>query len=129
MADALDEIIDSGRANAVGHRIMILLTDGCANMVNGSSYDNNTRTYTFMGEQVTTQIHPTVGAAMATQTTRASNGSVRTYCVTFGADADAEVHRVIARKTNGAYYYSVDHENLTDMFVDIFRRLPPVITQ
>jgi len=129
MEDALDELIDSGRAEEFGHKVMILLTDGCANMLHEVNYANSTQTYQFIDEQVTTQIHPTVGAAMAQQTLRAKSKGVRTYCVTFGTDVDTEIHRVIARTTNAAYYYSADHENLTDMFVDIFRRLPPVITQ
>ncbi|NLW50482.1 MAG: VWA domain-containing protein [Candidatus Brocadiaceae bacterium] len=129
MRGALDELIDSGRASGFGHKVMILLTDGCANVLNGRTYDSTTVTYQFLGESVTTEIHPTVGAAMATQTQRARNGGVRVYCVTFGNDVDTDVHRVIAEKTNAAHYYSADHSNLTDMFLDIFRRLPPIITR
>lgn len=129
MEAALDELIDSDRAEGFGHRVLILLTDGCANMLHGASYSNNTRTYDFMGTQVTTPIHPVVGAAMAEQAQRARDNGVRTYCVTFGSDVDTEVHQVIAAQTNAAYYHSSDYENLTDMFLDIFRRLPPIITQ
>jgi hypothetical protein len=37
----------------------------------------------------------------------------------------------IAAKTNGAYYYAPDHSgsSLTDIFRDIFYRLPAVLTQ
>ena len=35
MESANDEFILSGRANAYGHRVMILLTDGMANTING----------------------------------------------------------------------------------------------
>jgi hypothetical protein len=130
MEDALDELIDSGRAEGFGQRIMILLTDGNANTLYGDYYsDDDTYTYQFMGEQVTTAIHPNVGWAMEDETVRARHDGVRIYCVTFGLDVDTEVHRQIARATGGAYYHSADHESLTDIFVDIFRRLPPIITQ
>jgi hypothetical protein len=39
------------------------------------------------------------------------------------------VHRLIARNTRGAFYYAADHQYLTDIFMDIFRRLPPKITR
>lgn len=129
MKEALDELILSGNAEGFGQRIMILLTDGFANMLNGYSYDDQERTYSFLGRSVTTQIHPTVGAAMATQAVRARNAGVRVYCVTFGADVDRDVHLAIASETSGAYYYAANHEDLTSVFVDIFRRLPPVLTQ
>lgn len=130
MEAAVDELVESGRAEGFGQRIMILLTDGYANQLNGRYYeDGRTRSYEFCGETVTTKIHPTVGRAMEQQTRRAEEGKVRIYAVTFGADVDTEVHRQIARTTNAAYYYSQDHENLTDIFIDIFRRLPPVMTQ
>jgi hypothetical protein len=123
------ELIDSGRGDGFGQRVMILLTDGYANMLDEDSYDNDTRTYDFLGEQVTTDIHPTVAAAMEQETIRARDNGVRVYCVTFGSDVDTEIHRRIAVETNAAYYYSPDHEDLTDIFLDIFRRLPPIITQ
>ena len=130
MGAANDELIDSGRAEAYGEKIMILLTDGYANMLNGNYYaDGGTYTYDFLGQSVTTDIHPTVGAAMAQQTARAKQAGVRIYSVSFGADVDVEVHRQISKETNGAYYYSADHEDLTDIFIDIFRRLPSIITQ
>jgi hypothetical protein len=129
MKNALDELIDSGRANGFGKRIMILLTDGCANMSNGGSYDNNTRTYTFLGQTITSQIHPTVAAAMATQAQRAKAGGVLVYCVTFGAGADTALHSVLAAYTGADHYHAAEHESLPDVFVDIFRRLPPMITQ
>ena len=130
MDAANDELIDSGRAEAYGEKIMILLTDGYANMLNGNYYaDGGTYTYDFLGQSVTTDIHPTVGAAMEQQTARAKQAGVRIYSVSFGADVDVEVHRQISKETNGAYYYSADHEDLTDIFIDIFRRLPSIITQ
>jgi hypothetical protein len=130
MQDGFDELIDSGRADGFGQRIAILLTDGNANTLYGDYYaDDDTHTYEFLGETVTTQIHPVVGAAMETQANRARNNGVRVYCVTFGTDVDTEVHRQIARATDAAYYYAADHDSLTDVFVDIFRRLPPIITQ
>ena len=131
MKAGLDELINSGRADAYGQRIMILLTDGEANMVNGTSYSNTTQTYSFLGTSVTTEIPSQVAAAMASQTTRAISGNVRIYCVTFGTASDTAVHQAIANKTGGAFYYSGDHSGseLTDIFVDIFRRLPPVLTQ
>jgi hypothetical protein len=129
MKAALDEIINSHRADAYGQRIMVLLTDGQANMTNGSNYTNSTQTYSFLGTSVTTQIPSQVGSAMATQTTRAINGNTRIYCVTFGTTSDTTVHQVIANKTGGAFYHSTDQTTLTDIFIDIFRRLPPVLTQ
>jgi len=130
MEAALDELIDSGRAEGFGQKAMILLTDGYANELDGVYYEDGlTRSYQFCGETVTTKIHPTVGSAMEQETLRAKEAGVRIYAVSFGTDVDTQVHRQIARATNGAYYYSEDQENLTDIFVDIFRRLPPVMTQ
>jgi len=130
MDSGLDELIDSGRAEGYGQRLMILLTDGNANILNGTNYANGTtRTFDFLGHSVTTKIHPTIAAAMATQVQRAKAGSVRIYCVTFGADCDTAIHSRISAETGGAYYYSADHEDLTAIFVDIFRRLPPLLTK
>jgi Mg-chelatase subunit ChlD len=129
MQAALNEIISSGRANAYGQRIMILLTDGQANMTSGHSYTNSTATYSFLGTTVTTQIPSAVASAMATQTTRAVAGHVRIYCVTFGTSADTAVHQVIASKTGGAFYHTEDQTVLADIFTDIFNRLPAIITQ
>jgi hypothetical protein len=66
---------------------------------------------------------------MERQALRAKTKGFRTYCATFGTDVDTEIHRVIARQTNAAYDYSGDRADLTDMSVDIVRRLPPAITQ
>ena len=130
MEAANDELIASGRAEGYGQRAMILLTDGYANMLQGSSYSSSyTRTYEFLGQNVTTKIHPTVAAAMAQEALRARANGVRIYCVTFGTDVDTELHREMAMETNGAYYYAADHEGLTDIFIDIFRRLPPLLMQ
>jgi Mg-chelatase subunit ChlD len=128
MEEALDELIDSGRADGYGQRIMILLTDGNANRWNGRGYSEGNNSYDFLGKTVHTRIHPTVGGAMEDQTRRARANNVRIYCVTFGNSVDTEVHREIARNTQGAYYYAANHEDLTAVFVDIFRRLPPLIT-
>lgn len=130
MEEALDELIDSGRAEGFGQRVMVLLTDGNANTYHGySGYSSNTRTYELLGEQVTSDIDPDLAEIMAQQAERARQNDVRIYCVTFGDDVDTEVHRVIAQHTNAAYYYAENHEDLTDIFVDIFRRLPPIITR
>ena len=45
-----------------------------------------------------------------------------------GAERTFERVLEIARKTNGSYYYAADHENLTDIFRDIFFNLPAVLT-
>lgn len=130
MEEALDELIDSGRAEGFGQRVMVLLTDGNANTYHGNSgYSSYTRTYELLGEQVTSDIDPDLAEIMAQQAERARQNDVRIYCVTFGDDVDTEVHRVIAQHTNAAYYYAENHEDLTDIFVDIFRRLPPIITR
>ena len=129
MEAALDEFIDSGRADGFGQRVMVLLTDGNANRWHGTGYGSSSNTFELLGETVTTNIHPTVADAMGQQAERARQNDVRIYCVTFGDDVDTEVHRVIAQHTNAAYYYSANHSDLTDIFVDIFRRLPPIITR
>ncbi len=130
MEAALDELLFSDRAEGFGQRIMLLMTDGNANQMNGVYYGSGgPYSYEFMGKTVTTGIHPDVGAAMEFQTRRAISNSVRIYTVSFGEGADREVHQEIAKATNGAYYYSEDHEELVPIFIDIFRRLPPVITQ
>ncbi len=108
---------------------MILLTDGQANMANGYSYSTYTQTYNFLGTPVTTQIPSAVASAMAAQTNRAIAGHVRIYCVTFGTGADTVLHQIIAEKTDGAFYHTDDTTTLTDIFMDIFRRLPAIITQ
>jgi len=130
MKAANDELIDSGQAQGYGHRLMILLTDGYANMLNEVSYDDSTtRTFEFLGKMVTTKIHPTVADAMAAQAVRGRNNGVRIYCVTFGSDVDRALPREIASYTNAAYYHAEDHADLSDIFVDIFYRLPPILTQ
>jgi hypothetical protein len=129
MENANAELIDSGRADGFGQRIMILLTDGQANVLHGSTYDNNQRTYTFLGQTVTSKIHPTIASVMETQARRADQHHVRIYSVSFGNDADSALHQAMSNLTGGAYYYAPDHTHLTDIFVDIFRRLPPIITQ
>ena len=129
MDDANDELVDSGRADGFGQRIMILLTDGQANMYHEHSYDNDTHTFNFLGQSVTCSINPTVAAVMDTQARRAEENHVRIYTVSFGTDSDTTLHQLIAEKTEGASYYAADHAHLTDIFVDIFRRLPPIITQ
>jgi hypothetical protein len=125
----LDELIDSGRAEGFGQKIMILMTDGNANQYRGNYYgDGETYYYEFIGKSVSTGIHPYVGEAMEQQALRADQNGVRIYSVSFGEDADREVHQQISRVTDGAYYHSENHEDLTEIFVDIFQRLPPVIT-
>jgi hypothetical protein len=64
-----------------------------------------------------------------TEAIRAASRRVRIYCVTFGKDSDTAVHQVIASKTGGAFYHATDQTALEDIFVDTFRRLPPVLTQ
>lgn len=126
---ALNQLVDSDATEGYGQKIMVLMTDGNANHYNGSSYDDDQQyNYDFMGKTVTTRIHPTVGGAMEQQTQRARENGVKIYTVSFGEGADKQLHERIAQETNGAFYYSENHENLTDVFVDIFRRLPPVIT-
>jgi len=128
---ANDELIDSGRADAYGHRVMILLTDGMANCVNGHYYGNPDSPITvhFFGEDVQCRIYQAVVDEIQTQTRRAMTNGVRIYTVSFGEDADQALMPLIARKTGGAYYYAPEHENLVDIFVDIFYRLPPVLTR
>jgi hypothetical protein len=125
-----DEFILSGRAGSYGQRIMILLTDGLANVASsgGGYYDNGNHTVTFFGQSVSCQIHPTVAAAMEAQVERAINNGINIYTVSFGAGADQALMPLIAAKANGAYYYAADHEDLSAVFVDIFHRLPAILT-
>ena len=129
MEEALDELLESGRAEGYGHKIIILLTDGNANTLNGYYYDNYSHTYTFLGQSVTCYVHPTVGAAMEAQTVRARDNGVRIYTVTFGDGGETVLSPLIAYETSGAYYYAIDSESLTEIFIDIFSRLPAIITQ
>ena len=126
---ANDELIDSGRATGYGHKVMILLSDGMANCLNSTNYGNATETYTFLGQSVTCQIRQTVAREMETQTLRAKGRGIRIYTVSFGADADTTLAPLIAQETNGAFYYAVDHDSLTEIFTDIFQRLPPILTR
>jgi len=127
---ANDEIILSGRANAYGQRIMILLTDGMANTVGGSFYSNpySRASVSFLGEHVDCYMYQSVADAIAAQTERARRNGIRIYTVSFGSGADQDLMPLIARATNGAYYYAADHSSLTDIFRDIFFNLPAVLT-
>jgi hypothetical protein len=131
MQAANDEFILSGRANAYGHRIMVLLTDGMANTVSGTYYNNPSSrvTVSFFGEQVSCYIYQAVATALETQTRRAHQNGIRIYTVSFGQSADQDLMPRIARATNGAYYYAADHQDLTDIFRDIFYNLPAVLTK
>ncbi len=130
MEIANDEFILSGRASGYGHRVMILLTDGLANTVGSSYYSNPSypTTVTFMGESVSCYIYQAVATAIEQQTLRARRNGVRIYTVSFGQGADQDLMPLIARATNGAYYYAADHEDLSDVFRDIFYNLPPILT-
>jgi hypothetical protein len=130
MKVANDEFILSGNAGTYGHRVMVLLTDGLANVASsgGSYYDNNSHTVTFCGETVSCNIHPTVAAAMQTQVDRAVANGIHIYAVSFGNGADQALMPLIASATGGAYYYAADHEDLAAIFVDIFYRLPAILT-
>jgi hypothetical protein len=130
MEVAIDEITLSGRADAYGQRIMILLTDGLANTVNGTFYNNPSSkvAVNFLGEQVECYINQTVANAIAQQATRARRNGIRIYTVSFGSGADQDLMPLIARATNGAYYYAPSHASLTDIFRDIFYNLPAVLT-
>ena len=130
METANDEFIDSGRASGFGQRIMILLTDGLANTVDGNYYNNpySDESVTFFGTSVQCQIYQAVVSDIATETQRAMNNGIRIYAVSFGAGADQKLMPLIAAKTRGAYYYAADHSDLTDIFVDIFYNLPAVLT-
>ena len=127
MKVANDEIILSGRANAYGQRVMILLTDGMANTVDGAYHGNPSSrvTVSFMGDNVACYMYQ----AVAEQTRRARNEGIRIYTVSFGSGADQDLMPLIARATNGAYYYASDHASLTDIFRDIFYNLPAVLMQ
>jgi Ca-activated chloride channel family protein len=131
MQAANDEFILSGRASAYGHRVMVLLTDGMANTVSGTYYDNPSSKVrvSFFGEQVSCYIYQAVATALETQTRRARENGIRVYTVSFGTDSDKDLMPRIARATNGAYYYAADHQDLTDIFQDIFYNLPAVLTK
>jgi hypothetical protein len=128
---ANDELISSGRASTYGHKIVILLTDGMANTVNHTYYNNPSSpvTITFFGQSVSCRIYQTVASVMETETRRAMNNGVRFYTISFGSDSDTVLMPLIAAKTNGAFYYAPNHSDLTDIFRDIFYHLPPVLTQ
>jgi hypothetical protein len=128
---ANDELISSGRASTYGHKIVILLTDGMANTVNHTYYNNPSSpvTITFFGQSVSCRIYQTVASVMETETRRAMNNGVRFYTISFGSDSDTALMPLIAAKTNGAFYYAPNHSDLTDIFRDIFYHLPPVLTQ
>jgi hypothetical protein len=127
---ANDELI-AAYASAFGQKIMILLTDGMANTVSGTYYDNPSSpiSITFLGHTVSCRIYQAVANALATQTSRATTNGVRIYTVSFGASADQVLMPLIAANTNGAYYYAADHSNLTDIFRDIFYHLPAILTR
>jgi len=131
MEVANDEFILSGRATSYGHRIMILLTDGLANTVNGNYYGNpySPVTVSFMGEQVSCYIYQSVASAIEEQTRRAMRNGIRIYTVSFGDGADQALMPLIARATNGAYYYAADHGDLSAIFQDIFHNLPAILTR
>jgi len=128
---ANDELISSGRASTYGHKIVILLTDGMANTVNHTYYNNPSSpvTVAFFGQSVSCRIYQAVASAMETETRRAMNNGVRFYTISFGSDSDTVLMPLIAAKTNGAFYYAPNHSDLTDIFRDIFYHLPPVLTQ
>ncbi len=127
---ANDEFIHSGRAEAYGQRIMILLTDGMANCI-GGTYHNNPNSdieIEFLGDTVQGRIYQNVADSMAVEVERARNNGIRIYAISFSSYADEALMPLKARATGGAYYYSEDHETLTDIFVDIFYKLPPILT-
>jgi hypothetical protein len=128
MKVAIDELALSGRAEGFGHKIMILLTDGKANVRDGEYYAG-TESYEFLGQWVEDcEITEYVARALEEQAIRAKEESIRIYCVSFGEGADTKLQSIIASETNGAYYYAPSHEILTEVFIDIFRRLPPILT-
>lgn len=131
MEAANDEFIESGRAVGYGQRVMILLTDGMANTLNGHNYGNpsSRATVEFFDEDVSCYIYQTVVDAIEAQTRRALANGIRIYTVSFGEDADQDLMPLIARETGGTYYYAADHENLTDIFLDIFHHLPAILTR
>jgi len=117
MKVANDEIILSGRANAY--------------TVDGAYHGNPSSqvTVSFMGDNVACYMYQAVADAIAEQTRRARNEGIRIYTVSFGSGADQDLMPLIARATNGAYYYASDHASLTDIFRDIFYNLPAVLMQ
>lgn len=124
MQKANDEMIDSGRADGYGTRIMILLTDGNANVPSGGDDD-----FEFLGHQIwNSSIRENAAREMEEETIRARNNGVIIYTVTFGDDVDSKIHPLIATETGGAHYWAANHEDLTAIFIDIFRRLPPILT-
>ena len=122
----VDKNFDIRRNNRV-----ILLTDGMANTINGSYYGNPSSAVTvdFLGDQVACHIYQDVATAIAEQTQRARRNGIRIYTVSFGQGADQDLMPLIARATNGAYYYAPDYEDLTDIFIDIFYHLPAILTR
>ncbi|MBS3762503.1 MAG: VWA domain-containing protein [Planctomycetes bacterium] len=127
MASAVGELTSS-RAQEYGQRIMILLTDGVANVSSGHYYNEGNGRMDPMDASVSTPIDESVYDDMGYWAHQAKQNGIRIYCVTFGSSTDQEVHEQIAGHTGGAYYYSADAGNLTDIFEDIFRRLPPILT-
>lgn len=124
MREANDEMINSGRADGYGQRVMILLTDGNANIPSGGDDD-----FTFLGHSINNcGIRENAARELEAQTIRARNNGIRIYTVTFGTDVDTQLHPLIAEETSGAHYWAADHEDLTAIFIDIFRRLPPILT-
>ncbi|MCK4282969.1 MAG: VWA domain-containing protein [Candidatus Brocadiae bacterium] len=131
METANDELLLSGRASGFGQKIIVLLTDGMANMVHGTNYGNpgSKINVEFFGEWVQCRIYQTVVDAIEAETRRARDKGVRIYTVSFGAGADQDLMPLIAKRTHAAYYYAEDHETLTDIFLDIFHHLPPILTK
>ena len=131
MESANDEFILSGHALGYGQRVMLLLTDGMANTIDHVYYNNPSSKVTvdFFGQDVNCYIYQQVATRIEQQTERAMENGIRVYTVSFGDGADQDIMPLIASKANGAYYYAADHENLTDIFVDIFYKLPPILTQ
>jgi len=129
MERALDELLLSGRAEGYGQRIVILLTDGNANLYNGDDFGNPHAAVSFLGQSVTCDIDQTVASAIAAQAQRAAANGVRIYTVSFGQGADRALMPLIADATDGAYYYADEAASLVDIFVDIFHRLPPLLTR
>lgn len=136
MADGMkraNEELESERVlnsnSSLSLKVMILITDGNANVVNGTTYGNPWGTITFNQKSITCGIHQTVATAIEQQAVRARNNNVRVYTVSFGQDADLKIMPEIATMTNGLFYYAENSEDLTDVFRDIFKRLPPLLTQ
>ena len=122
-----DVLIDATPGYA--QKIAICLTDGMANTVNGTYYDNYWNTVTFNGKQISCYIKQVVASQMETQAVRAANNGIRIYTVSFGENSDTYLAPEIADMTNAAFYYAAESEDLIEVFRDIFRRLPPLITQ